>query len=326
MKYKVGDKVRVRQWDDMVEKYGMIEYCINTPNYSFVPEMRKHCGKIVIIGKVNELMETYYIGGDIGGWYWTDDMFEDGFTLKASSSNFNKCDFDALVKQFKEMPVIFVPNNVLEDEFKITAGMIERMETKEMMKETKTVEAKKVVHPKDEDHLKRVEKIQKKIDYYKRESGFEKIEEVVSKRVVKVTYYRKEYKMVCDPRDTFSMEKVLYLALAKHVYGWEYTSEGIEQIADELKYKRDYVKKVEQAMKMLAAMEELEKENAEYEALLDARQKKRWGRKQRQMDRRTEKKKAQEEKEREEKIQIQTEAYLRAMKAAKEEGIIAETE
>lgn len=319
MKYKVGDKVRVRQWDDMVEKYGMIEYCINTPNYLFVPEMRKHCGKIVIIEKVNELMETYYIGGDIGGWYWTDDMFEDGFTLKASSSNFNKYDFGALVKQFKEMPVIFAPNNVLEDEFKITEGMIERMETKEMMKEIKIVEAKKVVHPKDEDHLKRVEKIQKKISYYKTESGFSLIEEVVPGRVVKVTYHRKEYKMKCDSRDTFSMEKALYLTLAKYYYGDTYTSEGIEQVANELKYKKDYVKKVEQAMKLFAAMEELEKENAEYEALLEARRQKRWERKQRQMDRRAEKKKAQEEKEREEKIQIQTEAYLRAMKAAKEE-------
>ena len=37
------------------------------------------------------------------------------------------------------------------------------------------------------------------------------------------------------------------------------------------------------------------------------------------MDRRAEKKRLQEEKELEEKIQIQTEAYLRAMKAVKEE-------
>ena len=178
---------------------------------------------------------------------------------------------------------------------------------------------KKKVHPKDEDHLKRVEKIQKKISYYKTESGFSLIEEVVPGRVVKVTYHRNEYKMKCDSRDTFSMEKALYLTLAKYYYGDTYTSEGIEQVADELKYKKDYVKKVEQAMKLLAAMEELERENAEYEALLEARHQKRWERKQRQMDRRAEKKKEQEEKEREEKIQIQTEAYLRAMKAAKEE-------
>lgn len=42
------------------------------------------------------------------------------------------------------------------------------------------------------------------------------------------------------------------------------------------------------------------------------------------MDRRAEKKRIQEEKEREEKIQILTEAILRAMKTAKEEGLVTE--
>ena len=194
-----------------------------------------------------------------------------------------------------------------------------------MMKENKTVEAKKEVHPKDEDHLKRVEKIQKKIDYYKRESGFEKIEEVVPEKILNIkikegvaTIFGYEGKIVCDERDKFSMEYALYLALAKCDYGKKYTSEGIEKKAGELKFERCYVDKVEKAKKLLAAMKEFEKENAEYEALLEARRQKRWERKQRQMDRRAEKKRIQEEKEREEKIQIQTEAYLRAIKAAKE--------
>ena len=184
----------------------------------------------------------------------------------------------------------------------------------------------KKVHPKDEDHLKRVEKIKKKIEYYKRESGFEKIEEVVPEKILNIkikegvaTIFGYEGKIVCDERDKFSMEYALYLALAKCDYGKKYTAEGIEKKAGELKFERCYVDKVEKAKKLLAAMEELKKENAEYEALLEARRQKRWERKQRQMDRRAEKKRLQEEKEREEKIQIQTEAYLRAMKAVKEE-------
>ena len=333
MRYKVGDKVRVRQWDDMVEKYGMIEYCINTPNYLFVPEMRKHCGKIVIIEKVNELMETYYIEGDISGWYWTDDMFENVYYCCAN--NIIKDIQESYTKVFESIlpkPILFPPkypkhNDMLDTFTKIPKGEIKitAEETKEMIKKNIETEIKKKeVHPKDEDHLKRVEKIQKKIDYYKNESGFQSIEEVVPGRVVKVTYAFKEYKMVCDPRDEFSMEKVLYLTLAKFHYGWCLTSEGIEKRAEELALMKEYVKRVEQGIKMLAAMDELEKENAEYEALLEARRQKRWERKQRQMDRRAEKKKAQEEKEREEKIQIQTEAYLRAMKAVKEEGLVTE--
>ena len=341
MKYKVGDKVRVRQWDDMVEKYGMIEYCVNTPNYSFVPEMRKHCGKVVIIGKVNEFMGTYYIEGDIGGWYWTDEMFENVYY--SCVDNITKSFQESYTKVFESIlpkPILFPPkypkhNDMLDTFTKIPKGEIKitAEETREMMKENTTIEAKKEVHPKDEDHLKRVEKIQKKIDYYKRESGFEKIEEVVPEKILNIkikegaaTIFGYEGKIVCDERDEFSMEYALYLALAKCDYGKKYTSEGIEKKAGELKFERCYVNKVEKAKKLLAAMEELKKENAEYEALLEARRQKRWERKQIQIDRRAEKKKAQEEKEREEKIQIQTEAYLRAMKAAKEDGIVAETE
>lgn len=332
MKYKVGDKVRVRQWDDMVEEFGLYDReDISIPSCFFVKEMREYCGSVVTIRNLTCSNSRYFIEEDDCCFFWTDDMFEPYEVRIPSQTDFidiNKEAYDKLIKQLEKRPIIFAPQSST-DGCKVATGLIENIakESREMVKKNIETEIKKKkVHPKDEDHLKRVEKIKKKIDYYKKESGFVSIEEVVPRRVVKVTYCRKEYKMVCDPRDTFSMEKVLYLTLAKHVYGWEYTSEGIEQIADELKYKRDYVKKVEQAMKMLVAMKELEKENAEYEALLEARKQKRWERKQRQMDRRAEKKKAQEEKEREEKIQIQTEAYLRAMKAAKEEGIVAETE
>lgn len=264
---------------------------------------------------------SYCIKEDNGGWCWTDEMFEP-YKVKIScqADLIDKEAFAKIVEQFKTQPIIFAPKSNIEG-CKLSTELMDKIaeETKEMIKENATVGTKKEVHPKDEDHLKRVEKIQKKIEYYKDASGFQAIEEVVPGRAVKVTYCYEKYKMVCDPKDKFSMEKVLYLAIAKSWYKDRYTSKGIEKKAEDLKLEKIYVKKVEQAMKMLAAMEELEKENAEYEALLEARKKSRWERKQRQMDRRAEKKKLQEEKEREEKIQIQTEAYLRAMKIAKEE-------
>ena len=231
---------------------------------------------------------------------------------------------DAIVESIKPMTILPNPkhNDLLDSVIWVPSKEKDKRtvkETEEMTKENATAEAKKRVHPTDEDHLKRVENIQKKIDYYRNVSGFDLINEVVPNEVVKTKFYGREYKMIRDPRDEFSMKKVLYLAIAKHLYSDVYTSKGIEKKAEELKYKKAYAKRVEQAMKMLAAMEELEKENAEYEALLEARRQKRWERKQRQKDRRAEKKRLQEEKEREEKIQIQTEAYLRAMKAVKEE-------
>lgn len=325
MKYKVGDKVRVRQWDDMVKEYGFIdsvERDIYIPDCTFVNSMKKFCGSVVTISNIVSNNNRYLIKEDDHLWYWTDDMFEPYKVTLARQADFiDKEAYSKLIKQLEKQPIIFAPKSSI-DGFKVSTGLINNIakETREMVKKNIETEIeKKKVHPKDEDHLKRVEKIKKKIEYYKWKSGFNLIDEVVPGRVVKVTYYYKKYEMVCDPRDEFSMEKVLYLAIAKEMYGHTLTPEGIEKKAEELKYEKVYVKKVEQAMKMLAAMKELEKENAEYEALLEARRQKRWERKQRQMDCRAEKKRLQEEKEREEKIQIQTEAYLRAMKAVKEE-------
>lgn len=319
MKYKVGDKVRVRQWDDMAKEFGFFGCNIDILGRClFTNSMKKFCGSVVTISASDN--SRYLIKEDDQNWYWTDDMFENMYY--SCVDKITKDLQEAYDKVFKSILPKYPKHNDMLDTFtKIPKGEIKitAEETKEMMKENKTVEAKKEVHPKDEDHLKRVEKIQKRINYYKNVSGFQSIEEVVPKKVVKVKYLYEEYKMKCDSRDAFSMEKVLYLTLAKYFFVNTYTSEGIEKKAEELKYEKKYAKTVEQGMKLLAAMEELKKENAEYEALLEARRQKRWERKQRQMDRRAEKKRLQEEKELEEKIQIQTEAYLRAMKAAKEE-------
>lgn len=321
MKYKVGDKVRVRQWDDMVEEYGESFGSIDIPHFYFSRNMEKYCGEVVTIEKVYTC--SYRIKEDEEHWYWTDEMFE-SYKVKIAyqADLIDKETFSKMVEMAEQLDKqLFVPKINIE-KCKLSTELMGKIaeETREMVKKNIETEIeKKKKHQKDEDHLKRVEKIQKKIDYYKNVSNFQSIEEVIPGRVVKVKYACKEYKMVCDPRDEFSMEKALYLTLAKFRYDCVYTSEGIEKKAKEFALMKEYVKIVEQAMKMLAAMEELEKENAEYEALLEARRQKRWERKQRQMDRRAEKKRLQEEKEREEKIQIQTEAYLRAMKAVKEE-------
>ena len=49
MNLKVGDKVTIRQWDDMAEEFG-VDYdgdikCKNI----FIPDMRKYCGKTFTI-------------------------------------------------------------------------------------------------------------------------------------------------------------------------------------------------------------------------------------------------------------------------------------
>jgi hypothetical protein len=74
MKYKVGDKVKVRSWNDMEKEFGLNEYGdINNKCLLFAEQMKEWCGKTVTISNV---YEGHYIIKE-GGWQWTDDMFED---------------------------------------------------------------------------------------------------------------------------------------------------------------------------------------------------------------------------------------------------------
>lgn len=67
MKYKVGDKVKVRE-DLSTDK--MYDGCYVTPS------MILFLGKTVTIRKVSWSINRYEIKEDLGAWNWTDEMFE----------------------------------------------------------------------------------------------------------------------------------------------------------------------------------------------------------------------------------------------------------
>ena len=75
MKYKVGDKVRVRQWKAMERQYDTdILGIIKTPGYKF--KGSGYCGKIATITGVYKNYDYYRVDIDNGSDCWTDDMFE----------------------------------------------------------------------------------------------------------------------------------------------------------------------------------------------------------------------------------------------------------
>lgn len=79
MKYKVGDKVRVKskEWyDENKNERGIIKFSTN----SFINEMVEYLGMEVIIDKV--FNTSYSIKEDKGVWSWTDEMFEDEITME----------------------------------------------------------------------------------------------------------------------------------------------------------------------------------------------------------------------------------------------------
>ena len=67
MKYKVGDKVKVRE-DLSTDK--MYDGCY------FTHSMILFLGKTVTISKVSWSINRYEIKEDLGTWNWTDEMFE----------------------------------------------------------------------------------------------------------------------------------------------------------------------------------------------------------------------------------------------------------
>jgi hypothetical protein len=69
MKYKVGDKVKIREDLEVGEHYG---------NDSFTEEMEQYKGQIATIKEIGGIIYNgYYIDLDDDGWHWTDEMFED---------------------------------------------------------------------------------------------------------------------------------------------------------------------------------------------------------------------------------------------------------
>ena len=76
MKYKVGDKVKVksREWYyKNKDKYGCVEF---NNIISFIKQMTKYCGRDVVITDANDAYYTIDVDSK-NTFMWTDDMFED---------------------------------------------------------------------------------------------------------------------------------------------------------------------------------------------------------------------------------------------------------
>lgn len=147
--------------------------------------------------------------------------------------------------------------------------------------------------------------------YTKLQEFIYSFEEIVPEKVV-VVYFTdgQSEKMVCREPDVFDLHRCLYLAIAKHLYKQEYTTEGIEYKASELSMKKKYVKIVENAIKvhnrMLRDQEKAERLELERIAA-----------KNRRLQKKQEKRAQTKEVKLEEAIEMHKEAYLRAMKEYK---------
>lgn len=78
-KYKVGDKVRVRKWEEMEKEFGLDEDGDIKLRTCFARDMKVFCGKTVTISDMYDEKykgKQYIIEEDSGKWNWSDDMFK----------------------------------------------------------------------------------------------------------------------------------------------------------------------------------------------------------------------------------------------------------
>jgi hypothetical protein len=63
--YNIGDKVTIRQWDDMESEFGLNEFGnINVPKH-FIKQMKKYCGQTFPIMRIDRYtpsgFDSYYL-------------------------------------------------------------------------------------------------------------------------------------------------------------------------------------------------------------------------------------------------------------------------
>lgn len=96
--YHVGDRVIVRQWDDMAAEFGLDVYGdIKVPKAYFTEPMKRYCGNTLPIVRINHYLspnsDCYYFGGST--MVFTSPMFEQSYPTVVCASTLS---FDDLLK------------------------------------------------------------------------------------------------------------------------------------------------------------------------------------------------------------------------------------
>ena len=95
--YNIGDKVTIRQWDDMESEFGLNELGdINVPKF-FTKPMKKHCGQTLPIVRVSHYappkFDSYYLDDSLT--FFSSPMFEQSYPTVVCASTLS---FDDLLK------------------------------------------------------------------------------------------------------------------------------------------------------------------------------------------------------------------------------------
>lgn len=126
MKFKVGDRVRIRTDLKIFEKYG---------SQYFVRDMKQHEGKIAIITRVFD----YYYFINLDSFYWTDEMLK-------------PCDAVLTISQLQS-EIDKLSNKVQEEYSKVISNRDRVNYLKEQLKQLKEEENKPILDDEEKEYL-----------------------------------------------------------------------------------------------------------------------------------------------------------------------------
>lgn len=93
--YNVGDKVTIRQWDDMLSQYGSLgeQLGIKTPYVAFGNDMKQFCGRSFKVKRVRpSINDEHWIYVLDGSWFpfpFTEYMFASVLPVPTSTISFD---------------------------------------------------------------------------------------------------------------------------------------------------------------------------------------------------------------------------------------------
>ena len=118
MRYKVGDKVRVRQWDDMVEEFDVNDGNIYMTGCCFIKKMKQYCGKTYEVSNTFSVCYSLKTENEVLDYFFTDGMLEDVSSLQIHADSLT-LETENTIFELKDNKIISTPKMQKESEKKM---------------------------------------------------------------------------------------------------------------------------------------------------------------------------------------------------------------